>query len=250
MKFRLMLASIVAVTASLSFADGAEEDYLCSTGLVGVLRVAMPEKYNERVVIAVPWTEDGVTAESVSNLVQTSTLTVGDELHWYDPSQQKYVSWMLGEVSGIKYWQSLGQVDKGTETPETSPSPALQMLPRGNAALLKRINLDTSTNIYLRGVVANSSGSVEMTFGAGYTLFAPPTATGVDFTDDAKCEWSDLSKMDKITFISSNGSTMSFTWTGAKWSGSGTKVIPTGTGAWLKAKTAGVKVVWKDVPHL
>ena len=259
MKFRLMLASIVAVMASMAFAESAEEDYLCSTGLVGVLRVAMPEKYNQRVVIAVPWTEDGVNAVTVSNLVQTSTLTVGDKLRWYNPNQKKYMSWELakdGEL-GTNYWKSVNEVDTQIaydmqEVP-TSKSSDQQELDRGQAALLERSNPETSTNIYLRGAVANSSKSVMMTFDKGYTLFAPPmlptepTAKGVDFTSGT---WEKLSKMDKITFISANGSTMSFTWNGTAWSGSGTKVIPTGTGAWLKAKNEGVNVTWNDVPHL
>lgn len=262
MKFRLMLASIVAVTASLSFAEGAEEDILNCTNFVGVSQVVPPAKNNESVVIAIPWvsySDSGVeTPISASNLVLTAGLTPedkdnsipGDKLAWYNPSTKVYETWVLKKASdGVKYWDSVNEVSAGDKWGQSSPACGT-MLARGSAALLQR--QDTSKKIYLSGNVAGAVESITWVLGESTALFAPPSVAGGDFSKAENVEWSGFKAGDVIHYPLANGVIMTATWSASTGfsggRGTGARVLCPGTGAWFvpKAGTTGTRsVTWK-----
>ena len=233
----------------------SNEDAAASTNLVGVTRVKVPAKLNEKVLIAVPWV-NGVTADgdipvSVSNLVKTANLRENDQLWWYDSVNSKYMVW---EINAQTNWTEVTTVTKGDEFEEdkfeAARAPDSKLLARGDAVLLWRVNSeDWSKPVYLSGMDTDSP--VTFTFGknAGLSLFAPPSVSnlaGVDFTTAAT--WTGLSTGDKVMFVNANGALMSFTWKNNKWNGIGSKVIPIGIGAWFKRAADGTEDVTVTFP--
>lgn len=189
MKFRLMLASIVAVTASLSFAESAEEeDAAASTNLVGVLKLKKPttEANAKKMLVSVPWTAFGSSiSNSLDQLVKTANLSVGDTVNVYNVGTMEYESWKLVNSSGETgemQWQSIQTVVGGGE-PKTSGSSSSLRFKVGDAIRLNRDN--PGDFLYVMGKAPESGTVVKTEFkGKGTYLLAPPVPTaGLKLSD-------------------------------------------------------------------
>ena len=248
MKLRLMICAAAASTALFATEDGNSATY-------AVMNVT--NAYTDT-VIAVPWVGFNGSAITISNLVNTTTLTAGDKLYMYDNG-----TW-------YEYTKSAGGVWTGAETitPAGSHSAESQVVQRGSGLILQRDESGAGGTVFLAGRVDSSSitttiagaTTVEGETVKGKTLFANPTATAVDINT----KFTGATNGDTISIPLNNGGTDVYTYDGTKsewgkmtftvttfngrtrktntWSKCGS--IPAGTGAWYETTGSGYTVTW------
>ncbi len=235
MKLRLMICAAAASTALFATEDANSATY-------AVMNVT--NAYTDT-VIAVPWVGLDGTAITISNLVNTTTLTAGDKLYMYNDDGTWY-----------EYTKSAGGVWTGAETitPTGTHSAESQVVQRGTGLVLQRAESGAGGTVLLAGRV--DSGTITTTIAAnGKTLFANPTTDAVAITN----KFTGATLGDTITIPLNNGSTDIYTFNGSEW-GKTTRVsyqrkignttrtsysnvwetctssIPAGTGAWYDSK--------------
>lgn len=212
-----ILFTAVSALALASFADG-----VASTAF-GAMKIYSS---TTNTVVSVPWLESGTgdAAVSVSNLVLTAGLTLGDVLYVYDDNTGEYTdSWVLRK--------------DGWEASEGGTS-----IVRGKAIILERQNPDTGYFYIMGKPYSGAEGFVALLGGTptqpAYSLIAPPSVADVDI--NTGMTWEGIHKFDSI--IMHDGA--SLVWSNGNWykrdaSGDWTKdgiTIPMGRGVWFVAK--------------
>ena len=165
------MKKLIALTALLSMSVAfADEDVVYGTF---VLNSSEPE-----LILCVPWVNPGSTDGSipVTDLIQTSTLEVDDQLFYYDKGDKVYKAW---QVSASKAWEEATTVS-GLKV--VSPT-GTETLTRGNAIILKRdmeTNKNRSKDIIINGQVGGTFNGINLTRAEGmvYSLIAPPNPDG------------------------------------------------------------------------
>lgn len=168
------MKKLIALTAILSMSVAFADDPVDPVYGTYVLNSSAPE-----VVLCVPWVNPGTGTDGikVTDIIQTSTLETDDQLYYYDLGDKKYVIWKFTKGTG---WE----VDQDHSFTEDEPS-----LSRGNAIILKRVNMNTrgSKDIIINGQVGtNPADAITMARGGieetkegvknltpAYTLIAP-----------------------------------------------------------------------------
>lgn len=246
MKLKTVFAASLLV-GSVAFADSTE---VTAEYVLGV----MPLTVGEETIISIPWVESGTTNSSqtisVTNIIKTANLAVGDCLLWY--TNGEYQAWTVQNGSP-KYWApadvaAMGRVDPSAGTED-------QVLSRGDALILHR-GSSTSTNIYVVGQYSAGNGSLTMTAGATdspvFTLFAPPTvsATGIN-----SLTWTKETINSKDYIVLADGTQVKYDASEEKWIAysydeygrlvsNDIPTIPVGTGAWYVSKGGSPTVSW------
>jgi len=194
MKKVLFSLSLLASLASFA-ADEIDAD----AQIFGVLPLTTS---NQSVIISVPWVSTGYGDSdiSVSNLIRTANLTVGDALRSWDKTKNIFNVWELKEEGGVKYWSGVTVV--GTNGTSTTESAAVLTLARGKGAviLMRKDKPSANYTIYINGQVTSSDaviGPLSMARGTtnapAYTLIAPPySSRAADLNTDAT--WIGLTK--------------------------------------------------------
>ena len=240
MKLRLMICAAAASTALFATEDANSATY-------AVMNVT--NAYTDTIV-AVPWVGLDGTAITISNLVNTTTLSTGDKLYMYDNG-----TW-------YEYTKSAAGIWTGAETitPTGSHTAESQVVQRGTGLVLQRKVSGAGGTVLLAGRV--DSGTITTTIATGKTLFANPTATAVDINTSGK--FADATDGDTISIPLNNGGSDVYTYDGTKsewgkmtlvektingrkrkqneWSKCGS--IPAGTGAWYETTGSGYTVTW------
>ena len=198
-------------------------------------------------VIAVPWVgfEDN-TAITISNLVNTTTLTQGDKLYMYGSDGK----WYAYTKNASGNWEGDSNIsDEGVTLTDAS----VQEVARGTGLILQRAS--AGGNVLLSGRV-DTNTTITTTLATGKTLFANPTAGEVDINT----QFTGATQGDTISIPLNNGGADIYTFNGTEW-GKNTKVartrvfngverttyqdqwqkcgaIPAGTGAWYESKAS------------
>lgn len=237
MKLRLMICAAAASTALFA------TDQISATYAV----MNVTNAYTDTIV-AVPWVGLDGTAITISNLVNTTTLTDGDKLYMYDDG-----TW-------YEYTKSAAGIWTGAETitPTGSHTAESQVVQRGTGLVLQRKVSGAGGTVLLAGRV--DSGTITTTIATGKTLFANPTATAVDINTSGK--FADATNGDTISIPLNNGGSDVYTFNGTEWgkmtytettingrkrktkSWSKCGSIPAGTGAWYETTGSGYTVTW------
>lgn len=244
MKLRLMICAAAASTALFA----GENDATSATYAV----MNVTNAYTDT-VIAVPWVGlDGSTI-TISNLVNTTTLSEGDKLYMYDNG-----TWYEYTKSGTIWTGATTITTSGDHSAES------QIVQRGTGLILQRAS--AGGNVLLCGRV--DSNPVTTTIAAnGMTLFANPTASAVNLNDKFTAA-AGATEGDTIMIPLSNGGSDPYTFNGTEWGkddwinsektlSNGQKItvqepiwtsggsIQPGTGAWYERKGAsGYSVQW------
>ena len=237
MKLRLMICAAAASTALFATEDANSATY-------AVMNVT--NAYTDT-VIAVPWVGLDGLAITISNLVNTTTLSDNDKLYMYDNG-----TWYEYTKSGSVWTGAETITQEGSHTAES------QVVQRGTGLILKRAS--DGGNVFLCGRV--DSSPITTTIATGKTLFANPTATDVDINT----KFTGATEGDTISIPLNNGGSVQYTFkkvdgvnqwgkmtfsettiNGRKrktnvWSQCGS--IPAGTGAWYETTGSGYTVTW------
>lgn len=243
MKLRLTICAMAAGTALFA----GEE--VTSTATYAVMNVT--NAYTDTVV-AVPWVGLDGSEITISNLVNTTTLSENDKLYMYGNDGK----WYAYTKNAVGNW--IGDTTVSSEG-VTITDAASQQVARGTGLILQRAS--AGGTVLLCGRVG--SGSVSTTIAAnGTTLFANPTTTAVNLND----KFTSAHEGDTITIPLNNGGSNVYTFKGTAW-GQNTKVartrvfngverttyqdqwvsggsIPAGTGALYDCKGTGYTVEW------
>ena len=261
-----VLFSVAILAASVCAADE-----ITTSNVLGILPVTSSAK---RTIVSVPWCALSATDDAaiqVSNLVKTANLSVGDTLHYVNPSG-KYNTWRLTEGSGgVKYWASVTEVTE--QQLGDTPASDVTTVARGNAIMLIR-NGKLSDPFYLYGQVGTAA-TVSSAIVAGtdsvpaYSLIASPKPAAWDVNDGAT--WSNVGANDRIFVYGNDGITIELVWNTdtSKWCyiedvftelggqriRTGTKMtkyeddIPAGQGAWYVSYGGSPTLTWNEIPH-
>lgn len=262
-----VLFSVAILAASVCAADE-----ISSSNVLGILPVTSGAK---RTIVSVPWCAMSATDDAaiqVSNLVKTANLSVGDTLHYVNPSG-KYNTWRLTEGSGgVKYWASVTEVTE--QQLGDTPASDVTTVARGNAIMLIRQNPGNPGTFYLYGQVGTAA-TVSSAIVAGtdsvpaYSLIASPKPAAWDVNDGAT--WSDVGANDRIFVYGNGGIAIELVWNteNSKWcylkdvftevggqqirTGTEKTVyeddIPAGQGAWYVSYGGSPTLTWNEVPH-
>lgn len=253
MKLRLMMGVCALAAATALGAD------VMGRNVCGLMNVPSGAKVT---MIAVPWVTVGGEADAmkVADLVKTDTLSVGDELYYYDGAT--YFSWKLqGNVLQGNVWTPAATTKEDAKgNPVTIQAPdASYALPRGKGLFLVRQN--ATKEIWLYGQHSTAQVSVDVAAGTAgtpaYTMIANPNAEAYDL--NAKGVGGAAG--DQI--LLGDGGTTLYTRTETAWTRKTdvTKtingvdrtfkmdtadgvVIPAGTGAWYVSKGGSPTIVW------
>lgn len=250
------MKKIIALSAILSLSAAFAEDVDVVYGTF-VLNSSEPE-----LILCVPWINPGSTDGSipVKDLIQTSTLEVDDQLFYYDNG---YKAWQVKKVEGKKVWEGV-RVVKGEDGGKINANAGdTETLVRGNAIILKRVNMATreNKNIIINGQVGTTPvGAITMASGTqsapAYTLLAPYSTKETDLNNGAT--WTGVTKNDCI--ILPNMTTLVYlkeNWGRQKKELKDGKPviafdtdaakIPAGQGAWFVSQSEGTqKVSWEE----
>lgn len=187
-----VLFSLSLVGALASFASESAID--AGAQIFGVLPITTSA---QSVIVSVPWIAPGYSDSpiSVSNIIKTANLDVGDTVRAYDNTKGLFNVWTLVEnESGVKCWSGVTVV--GTNGTSTTESSDLKTLERGDALILKRASKPSgSYTFYVYGQVSSSASAGPISIATGtpttpaYTLIAPPYAVDSDLNDGT---WSGL----------------------------------------------------------
>ena len=236
MKLRLMICAAAASTA-LFATDVNSATY-------AVMNVT--NAYTDT-VIAVPWVGLDGSAITISNLVNTTTLSVGDKLFMYGADGKWY------ECSKNADGQWEGSITVSDASMLTAAS---QTVNRGTGLVLQRAASGAGGTVLLAGRVTDAVA--QTTFVAnGKTLFANPTASDAALNTALK---TGATYGDTISIPLNNGSTLQYVFNGTEWGRTNqvaqtvtingrdrtryTKewvsggTIPAGTGAWYESKAS------------
>lgn len=253
-----ILFTTVSALALAAFADGVNSTEF------GILTVPSSAA---QTIVSVPWLESGTgdSAVTVSNLVLTAGLHVGDELKYYkgvEGGKAQYDCWVIaektvtveGEEKKILYWTP-GVSVTGDNKVETAAAANDATIPRGKAVILNRYTTHgpIASTFSIMGKPSSSSGNV--TLGPGYSLIAPPSVTA---TDVNTLTWTGINgKTDALIIPKDEGGFKTLTyreddgwslWKSdpGEWSTKSEDVsIDYGKGAWFKnGGTADKEVSW------
>lgn len=191
------MKKLIALTALLSMSVAfAADDVVYGTF---VLNSSEPE-----LILCVPWINPGSTDGSkndsilVTDLIQTSTLEVGDLLFYYEGGS--YKAW---QVDANKAWEKATTVSDTTVSDKVIQPTGTETLTRGNAVILKRdMTIENrSKDIIINGQVGGTFNGINLTRGDGavYSLIAPPNPDGDTSINSVEWEWSDVCDQDVIT---------------------------------------------------
>lgn len=252
MKLRLMMGVCALAAATALGAD------VMGRNVCGLMNVPSGAKVT---MIAVPWVTVGGEADAmkVADLVKTDTLSVGDELYYYDGAT--YFSWKLqGTVLQGNVWTPAATTKEDAKgNPVTIQAPdASYALPRGKGLFLVR--QDATKEIWLYGQHSTAQVSVAVAAGTAgtpaYTMIANPNAVAYDLNakgvggaagdqillDDAKTLYiyKDSSWKKQGTTTVTMGQIQK---TLTTWVAEGC-VIPAGRGAWYVSKGGKPTIKW------
>ena len=273
MKKNAFLVASALVCASVpAFADGTVD----GGNIFGILTV---ESKSADTIVAVPWCECSTNdnqSVSISNIVKTANLTVGDELYSLNSSREKLYKWVLESEGGTNYWQGYRMVSNSGTVDNAIPSASATAV-RGTAIILHRQNPITINGVttnavpfYLYGQVGTNS-TVNTVIASGssaapaYTLIAPPiVSSSVAIPGEVM---SGMQSGDSIvTRSTQTGVNREYTYNGSQWeyitrTHSGGKIttvtnkvdsisLACGTGAWYVSRnTTAPTLTWKNLPH-
>lgn len=233
----------LAVSLLLSAVVGFDASAIAGSGssVYGVMRISSSES---EVIIAVPFNSADDSPINVSNLVLTANLTVDDDLYYYNGTD--FDAWKLAEgAGGVKYWQSVGQVDK-TQV-KTSENPATATLSRGRSLIIRREK--TSSPIYLIGIVP--TGTASTTIAANTKALVAPPFTGTDTKTtidlNADVTWSGVDAKDILWVPSSGSSLKQYKYKNGQWKAgfsTAAATVPAGQGFWYESKGGAPTITW------
>ena len=225
----------IAVCAS-AVAAFATTNVTCGT--VGVTAVTSSLT---NTVVAVSFTDLASSGNiTISNIVKTANLEVGDILYVFDGSS--YESYTLQASGGVKYWDKTANYSLGSSGLTASEGTAASMatLAVGQGLWLVRgPNWDGNAfTFYIYGKPANET---TVSVSAGQNLIGNPTASPVSPTVDGATTGDQVRIPQNYTFP------VTYTWNGTSWryTDPGTRqkvsvanlpIIPAGTGFWYVAK--------------
>ena len=249
MKTKMVFAASLLL-AGAAFATATTVD---SSYILGVMPLQVSSK---EVIINIPWIESGKldNAVAVSNLVKTAGLAVGDSLLWYDTSSRGYQGWHIESDNGTNRWVASTTVNMSGESKTVSAGSV--ELRRGQALILSRASSDATT-IYIIGQDGSGVETSAVTISAGttdspsYTLFAPPSVSGLAVNSmtwgisDVQSVVNDyilLSDGSQLRYRESTSGSGAYVWIKYSYGDNGALIkntaptIPAGTGAWYVSK--------------
>lgn len=268
-KCAFLVASAVVCASASALADNVQ-----GGNVFGVMAV---ESKSADTIVAVPWCECSTNdneSVSISNIVKTANLTVGDELYSLNSSREKLYKWVLTEgANGVKYWNGIRTV---VESGSVEDLPVHAHAARGTAIILHRQNPmegASAKKFYLYGQVGTGD-TVSPTIEAGvagessvtpaYTLIAPPGTNDVDVLVGGVL--TGVGSGDSIVVRGDNGVNREFKYDGTNWGYDKTSYNPStgvsvsrvaatsivlkqGTGAWYVSRnTTAPTLTWTDLP--
>ena len=169
--------------------------------------------------LAAAYTGTGATELTVANIVQTATLTEGDELYAYDPELKKYDIYKLG-TDGT--WTAVKTVEvsaSGTATETTSPAAANRVITCGRGFWIVRKGAASDAKpVRLVGDVPATAATVTIP----EAVDGKPSATLIGVPSDwelNKTDWTGKAvRKDKIRVLNEDGKAWrEIVYDGTKW---------------------------------
>ena len=200
--------------------------------------------------LAAAYTGTGATELTVANIVQTATLTEGDELYAYDPERKQYDVYTLGTDGK---WTAVKTVEvsaSGTATETASPAAADRVITRGRGFwIVRKADASRAKSVRLVGEVPATAATVTIPAAAAD---GKPSATLVGVPSDWKLketDWTDkAAKGDKIRVLNKDGEAWrEIVYDGTKWIEGIQKVGENGTVTFEKNENPSLKggyAVW------
>ena len=245
--------TVFAASLFLAGAAFATATTVDSSYVLGVMPLQVSGK---EVILNIPWIESGKqdNAVAVSNLVKTAGLGVGDSLLWYDTSSKGYQGWHIVSDNGTNRWVASTTVNMGGESKTVSAGSV--ELRRGQALILSRSSA-AATTIYIIGQDGTGVSLPSITISKGttaspsYTLFAPPSVSGLtvnsinwNITEPTSVanDYILLSDGSQLRYRESTSGSGEYAWIKYSYGGNGALIkdtdptIPAGTGAWYVSK--------------
>lgn len=182
--------------------------------------------------LAAAYTGTGATELTVANIVQTATLTEGDELYAYDPGQKQYDVYTLGKDGK---WTAVKTVEvsaSGTATETTSPAAADRVIACGRGFwIVRKGAASDAMPVRLVGNVPETAATVTIPEAAAD---GKPSATLIGVPSDwelNKTDWTGKAvRKDTIRVLNDNGTTWrEIVYDGTKWIEGRQKVGENGT---------------------
>ena len=170
--------------------------------------------------LAAAYTGTGATELTVANIVQTATLTEGDELYAYDPGQKQYDVYTLGKDGK---WMAVKTVEvsaSGTATETTSPAAANRVITCGRGFwIVRKADASREKPVRLIGNVPAEAAKVTIPAAA---VDGKPSATLIGVPSDwelNKTDWTGKAvRKDTIRVLNDNGTTWrEIVYDGTKW---------------------------------
>ena len=225
---------ILSLTLAGAAALAAKASTVSSANTFGVLKVASLTK---ETIICVPWMAVGTGEAPVNatNLVMSSNLSVGDTLHYYNKSTEKFDSW---EVDNNNAWSSTLSVSSSTLGSAAVISAAgSQNASRGDALIVVR--KDTDKPIYLYGQYTSQAFTGGSITPNAWNLIAPPNTSSSAFDLNSNATWSKVDEKDYIVVNTAGGPAVRLTYKNNAWGrnvagswSTASAVIQPGQGAW------------------
>ena len=181
--------------------------------------------------LAAAYTGTGTTELTVANIVQTATLTEGDELYAYDPDKKQYDVYTLGTDGTWTVVKTVEVSASGTATETTSPAAANRVIARGRGFWIVRKGAASGTKpVRLIGNVPETAATVEIPAAVGGKPSATLIGVPSDWTLNAT-DWTDKAvRKDTIRVLNNNGTTWrEIVYDGTKWIEGIQKVDKNGT---------------------
>lgn len=169
--------------------------------------------------LAAAYTGTGTTELTVANIVQTATLTEGDELYAYDPDKKQYDVYTLGTDGTWTVVKTVEVSASGTATETTSPAAANRVIARGRGFWIVRKGAASGTKpVRLIGNVPETAATVEIPAAVGGKPSATLIGVPSDWTLNAT-DWTDKAvRKDTIRVLNNNGTTWrEIVYDGTKW---------------------------------
>ena len=170
--------------------------------------------------LAAAYAGTGSTELTVANIVQTATLTEGDELYAYDPGKKQYDVYTLGTDGK---WTAVKTVEvsaSGTATETTSPAAAKREITCGRGFwIVRKADASRAKPVRLIGNVPETAATVTIPEAAAD---GKPSATLIGVPSDWELNKTDWTKKavrkDTIRVLNKDGTTWrEIVYDGTKW---------------------------------
>ena len=221
MKMILKWTACAACAVWTGASASAATETVKGQNVIGLTTILTTIKDDSRAYLplAAAYTGTGATELTVANIVQTATLTEGDELYAYDPEKKQYDVYTLGTDGK---WTAVKTVEvsaSGKATETTSPAAANRVITCGRGFwIVCKGAKKAAKSVRLVGNVPATAAKVEIP----EAVDGKPSATLIGVPSDWKLNETDkienAAKGDKIRVLNEDGKAWrEIVYDGKKW---------------------------------